>query len=63
LAEWKLFLPLQSQTKRENKNKAKGATPELIQTERFTIPQSGKENISRTVREGATFFKEMSIEV
>jgi hypothetical protein len=57
-----MFLPLQSQTKREYNNKAKGATPELLKTERFTTGQP-EENISRTVREGATFFKEMSIEV
>jgi hypothetical protein len=35
LAEWKVFLPLQSQTKRESKKEAKGAMPELIKTERF----------------------------
>lgn len=57
-----MFLPLQSQTKREYKNKAKGATPELIKTERFTTGKP-EENISCTVRESATFFKEMSIEV
>jgi hypothetical protein len=57
-----MFLPLQSQTKREYKNKANGATPELIKTERFTTGKP-EENISCTARESATFFKEMSIEV
>lgn len=57
-----MFLPLQSQTKRDNKNKREARCFERIKDERFTTGQPG-ENISCTVRESATFFKEISIEV
>ncbi len=57
-----MFLPLQSQTKRDIKNKREARCFERIKDERFTTRRLVA-NISCTVRESATFFKEISIEV